>query len=63
MTPGNWRKSSRSGGGANNCVETRTFNTASASVEVRDSKAPALGSLAVSRDEFTALQNLLRAVG
>lgn len=60
MTPGKWRKSSRSGAGSGNCVETRTFNTASASVEVRDSKAPELGSLAVSRGEFAAL---LRAVG
>lgn len=60
MTPGKWRKSTRSGGGANNCVETRTYDAATASVEVRDSKAPELGSLAVSRDEFAAL---LRAVG
>ena len=60
MTPGKWRKSSRSGGGANNCVETRTFNVASASVEVRDSKAPEIGSLAVPRAEFAAL---LRAIG
>ena len=60
MTPGKWRKSTRSGGASGNCVETRTYNTASASVEVRDSKAPEIGSLAVSRDEFAAL---LRVVG
>lgn len=60
MTPGKWRKSTRSGGGANNCVETRTHNDVSAPVEVRDSKAPQLGSLAVNRDEFAAL---LRAIG
>ena len=53
-TPGNWRKSSRSQGGGQ-CVETRTFNHGNASVEVRDSKAPQLGSLAIDRAEFTAL--------
>jgi len=53
-TPGKWRKSTRSQGGGN-CVETRTFNHASAQVEVRDSKTPRLGSLAIDRTEFTAL--------
>lgn len=60
MTPGKWRKSSRSGAGSGNCVETRTYNASAASVEVRDSKAPEIGSLAVPRGEFAAL---LRAVG
>lgn len=60
MTPGKWRKSTRSGGGANNCVETRTHNNVAAPVEVRDSKAPEIGSLAVPRGEFAAL---LRAIG
>jgi|GEM_PF-1267154 len=55
MTPGKWRKSTRSGPASNNCVETRTFDTATAPVEVRDSKAPQLGSLAIDRAEFTAL--------
>ena len=55
MTPGKWRKSTRSGPASNNCVETRTFNTATALIEVRDSKAPALGSLAIDRPEFIAL--------
>jgi|GEM_PF-1272298 len=54
MTPGKWRKSTRSQGGGN-CVETRTFNHASAQVEVRDSKTPRLGSLAIDRAEFAAL--------
>jgi len=53
MTPGKWRKSIRSANGGN-CVETRTFNTAG-SVEVRDSKAPQLGSLTIDRAEFIAL--------
>ncbi|GAA4921329.1 uncharacterized protein DUF397 [Stackebrandtia albiflava] len=56
MTPGRWRKSSRSGGHTGNCVEVRW----SGPVEVRDSKAPALGSLAVDRADFTALLTALR---
>lgn len=51
MKPGQWRKSSRSQGGGNNCVEVRL----SGPVEVRDSKAPELGSLAITRTEFAAL--------
>ncbi|MFD0555728.1 uncharacterized protein DUF397 [Stackebrandtia endophytica] len=58
MSPGKWRKSSRSQGG--NCVETRTYDQVAAPVEVRDSKAPELGSLAIDRSEFAAL---LRCVG
>ena len=54
-TPGMWRKSTRSGNSGGNCVETRTFNSAMALVEVRDSKAPQLGSLAIDRAEFAAL--------
>jgi len=54
-TPGMWRKSTRSGANSPNCVETRTYNLPGAVVEVRDSKAPQLGSLAISRTEFTAL--------
>lgn len=51
MTPGKWRKSSRSGADSGNCVELR-LNT---HIEIRDSKAPHLGSLAVTRAEFAAL--------
>lgn len=46
-----WRKSSRSQGSGNNCVEIQLRGE----VRVRDSKAPALGSLAIGRDEFAAL--------
>ncbi|GAA4898343.1 uncharacterized protein DUF397 [Stackebrandtia albiflava] len=53
---GKWRKPSRSTATGGNCVEVRL----SGPVEVRDSKAPALGSLAVDRGEFAAL---LRSVG
>jgi len=60
MTPGKWRKSTRSQGGGGNCVETRTFNHNDAPVEIRDSKAPTLGSLAISRNEFTALLDSVR---
>jgi len=60
MTPGTWRKSSRSSNSGGNCVETRTYDQATAPVEVRDSKAPALGSLAIDRAEFTALLNSVK---
>ncbi|GAA4906072.1 uncharacterized protein DUF397 [Stackebrandtia albiflava] len=46
-----WRKSSRSGPNTGNCVEVRLTGP----VEVRDSKAPDLGSLTVPRHEFIAL--------
>ncbi|GAA4898334.1 uncharacterized protein DUF397 [Stackebrandtia albiflava] len=51
MTPGRWRKSTRSNASGGDCVEVRL----SGPVEVRDSKAPALGGLAVDRGEFAAL--------
>ena len=55
MTAGKWRKSSRSSSAGGQCVETRTYAVENAPVEVRDSKAPHLGSLAVNRDEFAAI--------
>jgi len=55
MTPLTWRKSRRSSGGGGNCVEVGTREKENAPVCLRDSKAPALGSLAISRTEFTAL--------
>jgi len=55
MTPGKWRKSSRSGGNGGNCVEVRTVDVANAPVEVRDSKSIQSGSLAIPRPEFMAL--------
>lgn len=51
MTPSRWRKSSRSQAGGNNCVEVRLAGP----VELRDSKAPTLGMLAMSRNEFAGL--------
>jgi len=60
MTPGRWRKSSRSSTAQGNCVETRTCFAMTAPVELRDSKAPALGSLAIDRAEFTALLNSVK---
>jgi len=51
-TPGNWRKSNRSQGSGGNCVETRLNGS---SAEIRDSKAPASGTLAVTPREFIAL--------
>jgi len=55
MTPGKWRKASRSSSAGGNCVETRTSNHDDSLIEVRDSKAPQLGSLAIDRGEFAAL--------
>lgn len=49
--PSPWRKASRSQASGGNCVEVRL----SGPVEVRDSKAPSQGSLAVTRTEFAAL--------
>lgn len=47
---GKWRKSSRSSG-SGNCVEIRLAGP----VEIRDSKAPQLGSLAIPRTAWAAL--------
>jgi hypothetical protein len=49
---GKWRKSTRSQGGGNNCVETRMNGRAA---EIRDSKAPASGVLAVTPRDLAAL--------
>lgn len=58
MTPGKWRKSSRSGGSGGSCVEARL---AVVGPQVRDSK---LGDgspiLTVSRSEFAALLELVK---
>lgn len=59
MTPGKWRKASRSGGNGGNCVEVRAW-TDGGPVEVRDSKAPTLGSLAISSTDFAALKDSLK---
>lgn len=59
-TPGKWRKSTRSGANTGNCVETRTLNHTGAAIELRDSKAPQLGSLAIDRTDFTALLGSLK---
>jgi len=47
-----WRKSARSGNNGGQCVETCTD---AGQFLVRDSKAPTLGNLAVSRDEWAGL--------
>jgi hypothetical protein len=51
-TPGNWRKSSYSGGGdGNECVEIANSPTHTA---VRDTKAPARATLTFPTGAFTA---------
>ena len=49
---GKWRKSSRSQPSGGNCVEARLTHRFA---EIRDSKAPASGTLAVTPREFIAL--------
>jgi hypothetical protein len=44
-----WKKASRSGGGANQCVEVRRYNGA---VQVRDSKDPDGPVLTLSREQW-----------
>lgn len=57
MSPKRWRKSSRSSNSGGNCVEVGLGSA----VEVRDSKAPALGSLAITRTEFAALLDSVKS--
>ncbi|GAA4906711.1 uncharacterized protein DUF397 [Stackebrandtia albiflava] len=52
-----WRKSSRSGGNQGNCVEARANGYG---YEVRDSKTPALGALAVSAADWRAFLTSVR---
>lgn len=54
----NWRKSTFSGGGeGNTCVEIADLRT---QVAIRDSKAPAHGSLTVPLGAFTAFIEALK---
>ncbi len=56
-TPDNWRKSSYSDGGdGNDCVEIANSST---HIAVRDSKAPADGTLTFAAEPFTAFVNAL----
>lgn len=58
-TPDTWRKSSYSGSGdGNNCVETANLHSR---VAIRDSKAPAHGTLSFPAGTFTAFINSLKA--
>ncbi|MEU7306249.1 DUF397 domain-containing protein [Streptomyces sp. NPDC007189] len=57
-TPGNWRKSSYSGGGdGNNCVEIAPTPTR---ISVRDSKNPAVGPLTVPAGSFALFIDALK---
>ncbi|MDF3140192.1 MULTISPECIES: DUF397 domain-containing protein [unclassified Streptomyces] len=58
-TSDNWRKSSYSGSGdGNNCVEIANLHT---QVAIRDSKAPAEGTLSFPTGPFTAFISNLKA--
>ena len=57
-TPDNWRKSSYSGGGDGNaCVEIAHAPTL---ISIRDSKDPALGTLAFPAGTFAAFLQALK---
>ncbi|MEU2714920.1 DUF397 domain-containing protein [Streptomyces sp. NPDC007205] len=57
-SPDNWRKSSYSGpDDGNNCVEIATTPTHTA---IRDSKDPAIGTLAVPAGSFTLFIEALK---
>jgi hypothetical protein len=55
-----WRKSSRSSGGEDNCVEVAL---APHSVGIRDTKDRAAGHLEVTHAEFAALLDALEILG
>lgn len=58
-TPDNWRKSTYSGSGDGNaCVEIANLHTR---VAIRDSKAPANGTLSIPVGLFTAFISNLKA--
>ncbi|MEU4653010.1 DUF397 domain-containing protein [Streptomyces sp. NPDC023723] len=58
-TPGNWRKSSYSGGGdGNNCIEIATTPT---HIALRDSKNPAYATLTFPATTFASFLEALRA--
>ncbi|WP_406198132.1 DUF397 domain-containing protein [Streptomyces sp. NBC_01017] len=58
-TPDNWRKSSYSGGGDGNaCVEISDRRT---HIAIRDSKAPAHGTLTVPTEAFAPFIEALKA--
>ncbi|MFI0370988.1 DUF397 domain-containing protein [Actinomadura sp. 1N219] len=50
--PPRWRKSTHSGGDEGNCVEIADLND---HIAIRDSKEPAAGHLALTRQNFAAL--------
>ncbi|MFD4976056.1 DUF397 domain-containing protein [Streptomyces sp. NPDC058424] len=57
-TPVNWRKSSYSGGGeGDNCVEIANSPTHTA---IRDSKAPAGGTVTLPAEAFTSFLEALK---
>ncbi|KAA2258570.1 DUF397 domain-containing protein [Solihabitans fulvus] len=58
MTFGHWRKSSRSQGGANNCVEVAHVPGEAA---VRDSKNPTGPVLSFARTELTSFLSAIKA--
>lgn len=59
IIPDNWQRSTFSGGGeGNNCVEIANRHTR---IAIRDSKAPADGTLSFPTAAFTAFVDALKA--
>lgn len=56
----NWRKSSRSGGGGNNCVEVG-FTPDATQTGIRDTKDRTYGTLAVSAGSWSAFLSTVKA--
>jgi hypothetical protein len=60
LTTATWRKSSRSNGVGNECVEIASLTSGAA---VRDSKNPAAGALMLTPSAWNGLRSALRQVG
>jgi hypothetical protein len=58
----NWRKSSRSGAGGNNCVEVG-FTPDAATTGIRDTKDRRHGTLSVSADAWAAFLSNVKTGG
>ncbi|SFB61968.1 protein of unknown function [Amycolatopsis marina] len=60
LTNATWRKSSRSNGGGNECVEIASLTSGAA---VRDSKDPGAGALVLTPCAWDSLRAAVRQVG
>lgn len=63
LTGATWRKSSRSAGGADNCVQVTTGNTATPWAALRDSKDPDGPALVFPARAFAAFLTAVKSDG